>query len=327
MKVLLLVHQDLIPPEEIKTDDIDRFAPWITEFDVKCTLLKLGHEVEVLGIYDDINPLLEKLKNDPPKVVFNMLEEFDGRPQMDYLIVSILELMGIPYTGCSSKGLLLARDKALTKKILTHHKIGTPAFFVLPKNKKSIPKKLKFPLIVKCLYEEASYGIAKASVVHSEDKLRERIEYIHKKLEQDAIIEEFIAGREFFVGITGNKNLKAYPVWELVYDNVDSPEHEIYTQRAKWNEKYRNRKGIDTRAAEISDNIKNKIHTTCKKVFKLLNLNGCARIDLRLTPDNKIYILEANPNPNLAIDDELAKSAAYEKVSYKDLIQSLISLA
>src|SRR5690606_2284752 len=150
----------------------NRSAAWITEYDVKNALEKLGHEVEVLGIYDNIMPLLEYLNLNTPKIVFNMLEEFAGNSQMDYHIASILELLKIPFTGCSSKGLLLAKDKALSKKILRYHHIGTPIFFVLPKNKrKKIPKNLPYPLIVKCLFEEASYGIAKASIVHSEDKL------------------------------------------------------------------------------------------------------------------------------------------------------------
>lgn len=190
-----------------------------------------------------------------------------------------------------------------------------------------MPKTLKYPLIVKCLFEEASYGIAKASVVHSEEKLLERVKYIHEKLEQDALIEEFIPGREFFVGITGNKQLKTYPIWELVYNNVETPELEIYTERAKWNEQYRSRKGIDTKAAKLPTTLENKIIDTCKKVYHLLNLTGCARIDLRVTNDHKIYILEANPNPNLAVDDELAKSAAHAKITYNELIQTILSLA
>ena len=330
MKVLLLCHTDLVPPEDAKSKDIDRFTtPWITEWDVKQALIKLGHEVWVVGIYDDLTPLTVAIESFQPNIVFNLLEEFSGQPQMDYKIASLIELLNIPITGCSSKGLLIARDKALSKKILKYHRIGTPQFFVMPKKskKKKIPKTVKYPLIVKCLFEEASYGIAKASIVNSKDKLEERIQYIHEKLDQDAIVEEFIPGKELFVGITGNKQLKTYPIWELVYENVDDPSQEIYTQRAKWNEKYRDRKGINSKAAKLPKDIEEKVLKTCKKVYQVLSLNGCARIDLRLTEENKIYILEANPNPNLAIDDELAKSAKFENTNYEDLIKSLINLA
>lgn len=329
MKILLLVHTDLIPPEEIDDKAIDRFnTPWITEYDVKKALIKLGHEVHFCGIYDDIAPLLKDIQTFRPNIVFNLLEEFNGNTRMDYNIVSLLELMNISYTGCCSKGLLLAKDKAIAKKILRHHHIGTPHFFVMPKSgKKKIPKNLKFPLIVKCLYEEASYGLAKASVVQTQEKLLERIQYIHKKLEQDAIIEEFVPGTELFVGIAGNKQLKNYPIWELAYENVEEPEMEFYTERAKWNKDYRERKGIVSRPAKLSSELEIKIIQTCKKVYQLLNLSGYARIDLRLTAEGQIYILEANPNPNIAKDDEFALSAKELGIKYSELIQSLLNLA
>ena len=324
-RILLLVHKDLVPPENIDTEP-DRFqTPWLTEYDVKLTLLELGYEVEVFGLIDDLDSLIFKLKGFNPHAVFNLLEEFNYDTRSDYKVIALLDMMGIKYTGCNPKGLLLARDKALSKKILKHHKLGTPNFFAFPKNKKrKIPKNLKYPLIVKCLYEEASYGIAKASVVATEEKLKERIEYIHQKLEQDAIIEEFVEGREFYVGITGNKQLTTFPIWELQFNNVEHPEKEIYSSRAKWNKDYRERKGIDNGVAILNKQVEDKIIRACKKAYQVLELSGYARIDLRLTPENKIFILEANPNPNIAWDDEFAKSAAHAKFTYKDLIQGLL---
>lgn len=322
--IYVLVHTDLVPPE--KPESIDRFeTPWITEYDVISQLKNNGHNVQVIGLYNDLTPLLEAIKEKKPDIVFNLLEEFNGDTQMDYHIVALLEALKVKYTGCNSKGLALAKDKALSKKILKHHHVGTPNFYPLPKGKKrKLPKNLKYPLIVKCLYEEASYGIAQASVVTSEEKLNERVQYIHEKLEQDAIIEEFIEGKELYVGVMGNKQLKTLPIWELKFENVDNPEKEIYSQRAKWNEKYRKRKGIETGPAKLEKAVEDKVIKTCKKVYQILNLNGYARIDLRLTQDNKVYILEANPNPNIASDDEFAKSAAYSKVKYKDLIEEII---
>lgn len=322
--IYVIVHTDLEPPE--KPEDINRFeTPWVTEYDVIQQLKKNGHEVKVIGLYNDLSPLLEAIKEKKPDIVFNLLEEFNGDSQMDYHIVALLEALKVKYTGCNSKGLALAKDKALSKKILKHHHVGTPNFYTLPKGKKrKLPKNLRYPLIVKCLYEEASYGIAQASVVASEDKLQERVQYIHEKLEQDAIIEEFIEGTELYVGVIGNKQLKTLPIWELKFENVDNPEKEIYSQRAKWNEKYRKRKGIETGPAKLDKAVEDKVIKTCKKVYQILNLNGYARIDIRLTAENKIYILEANPNPNIASDDEFAKSAAHMKVKYKDLIEELM---
>lgn len=322
--IYVLAHTDLVPPP--KPENIDRFeTPWITEYDVIEQLKSNGHKVKVIGLYDDLSPLLMAIKEKKPDIVFNLLEEFNGDSQMDYHVVALLEALKIKYTGCNSKGLVLARDKALSKKILKHHHIGTPNFFTLPKNKKrKLPKILRYPLIVKCLYEEASYGIAQASIVMNEEKLNERIQYIHEKLDQDALIEEFIEGKELYVGVIGQKQLKTLPIWELKFKNVEDPEKEIYSQRAKWNEKYRERKGIEAGAAKLDKQIKDKVIKTCKKVYQVLNLSGYARIDLRLTSDNKIFILEANPNPNIANDDEFAKSAEYEKIHYKELIEQLI---
>ena len=147
-----------------------------------------------------------------------------------------------------------------------------------------------------------------------------------KGLEPSAfcVTEEFIPGRELYVGLIGKINLKNLPIWELVFKNADSPENEIYSSRAKWNEEYRERKGIDTYKAKIEPILEDKIIKTCKKAYKALGLSGYARIDLRLTPSGKIYILEANPNPNIAFDDEFAKSALAQKTSYKELIEILI---
>lgn len=324
--IYVLVHTDLVPPDEPEEKSIDRFeTPWITEYDVIQQLKSNGHDVKVIGLYDDLSPLLEAIKKKKPDIVFNLLEEFNGDSQMDYHIVALLEALKVKYSGCNSKGLALARDKALSKKILKHHHVGTPNFFTLPKNKKKkLPKTIKYPLIVKCLYEEASYGIAQASIVTSEEKLQERIQYIHEKLKQDALVEEFIEGKELYVGVLGQKQLKTLPIWELKFSNVENPEKEIYSERAKWNEKYRKRKGIDTGPAKLDKSIEDKVIKTCKKVYQILNLSGYARIDIRLTSENKIYVLEANPNPNIASDDEFAKSAAHSKIKYKELIEDLV---
>lgn len=325
-KILLLVHKELVPPENITTPP-DRFeTPWITEYDVLKNLRSLGYEVKVFGIINELHEFIGALNSFQPQLVFNLLEEYNYDPKNDYKVIALLELLGIKYTGCQAKGLLLSRDKALSKKVLNHHKISTPHFFTLPMNKKrKIPKGVKYPVIVKCLFEEASLGIAQSSICHSEDKLLERIEYIHKKLNQDAIIEEFIPGKEFYVGIIGNKKLSTLPIWELQFNNVSNPENEIYSSQAKWNKNYRKRKGIDNGPAKLDKILEDKIIKICKKTYQVLNLSGYARIDLRVTTDNKIYVIEANPNPNIAEDDEFAQSALYAKIKYKELIETIVS--
>lgn len=328
-KVLVIAHKDLVPPEGVKEKDVDRFkTPWVTEFDVIDALKRNKHGLEVLGIDEEIAPLIANIKEKKPHLVFNLLEQFNNDPAMDYHIVTLLELHSLSYTGCNPKGLLLARDKALAKKILGHHKIPTPNFFTLKaKEKLKLPKRMRFPMIVKCHFEEASYGIAQASVVKSEEKLRERVSYIQQELGQDVIVEEFIEGREIYVGVIGNKRLTVLPAWELKYLNVEHPEKEVYTENAKWNQKYRQRKGIEHSRAKLSPELEKEIQKICKRTYRALELSGYARIDLRLDQNGGIHVLEANPNPNIAKDDEFAKSAAFAGISFTKLMDLIIKAA
>jgi D-alanine-D-alanine ligase len=329
-KILVLVHSQLVPPENVGrlTSDERMEKPWITEYDVISTLKKNGHTLKVLGVYSDLQVIKDAITDFNPHLVFNLLEEFDGNVLFDQNVVSFLELLGIPYTGSNPRGLMIARDKALTKKILTYHRIKTPKFFVYPKKRKiKLPPQTAYPLIVKCLNEEASYGIAQASIVQNEEKFLERLQYVHEKLGVDAIAEEFIEGREFYVGVMGNYQLKTLPIWELCFDKAQTPSKEIYSRRAKWNKEYRKRKGIDSKPAELSIDLEKKIHSICRKAYKDLNLTGYARIDLRMDKENNIYVIEANPNPNIAMDDEFASSAKYKGLNYRRLLDKLLTYA
>lgn len=328
LRILLLVHQDLVP-DETKTFKMEERldVPWITEYDVARELRKMGHELNILGVYSDLKVIREKIDQFNPHLVYNLLEEFDGESLFDQNVVSYLELLRVPYTGCNPRGLILARDKALTKKVLTYHRIDTAKFQVFPKNRKvKLKKNLSFPLIVKCLSEEASLGLSQASVVSSEEKLLERLEYVHQKLGVDAIVEPFIEGREFYVGVYGNYRVNTLPVWELLFKKADNPEKEFYSRRAKWNEKYRQRKGIDSGKAKIDIELEKKIQKVALKTYRALNLSGYARIDLRMDANGVIYVIEANPNPNIAIDDDFARSASYEKINYSQILQKILNL-
>lgn len=325
-KILILVHKDLVPPEDYHPNKKERATtPWITEYDVVKTIKDLSLDFDILGIDTSLNQLLEALQSKDYYLVFNLLEEFKSNTRMESKIVALMELFDQKYTGCNSKGLLIAKDKALSKKILKYHHLATAQFFTFPKGKKKkVPKRLNYPLIVKCLYEEASYGIAKASIVNSEEKLYERVKYIHEQLDQDAIIEEFIEGKEYYVGVLGKKNLKTLPIIELHFDNIENPEKEIYSSQAKWNENYRKRNGIRTETAKLEKSLDEKVNRFCKKAYKALNLSGYARMDLRITKQEQIFLLEANPNPNIALDDDFAMSALSVGYSYKSLIKKLI---
>ena len=327
-KIAVLMHEDLVPPPDIKLSENEREkSPYKTEYDVVNALKAAGHDVISLGVYDELAVIRNAIKDFRPHLVFNLLEEFNGNTLFDSHVVSFLELMKIPYTGSNPRGLMLARDKALAKKIMSYHRLKTPKFWVYPKSKRvKLPAGLKFPLIVKCLWEEASYGISKGSVVHSEQKLLERIEFIHSNLENDALVEQFVAGRELYVGIIGNERPYALPVWELSFENVSDPENEIYSANAKFNEDYRKRKGIQTGAARLSAEETKRIQDICKRVYRNLDLSGYARIDLRYTEDKQVMILEANPNPDISHDDEFALSALADGWSYREVLEKIMTL-
>jgi D-alanine-D-alanine ligase len=308
--------------EEMKTPD------WKTEANVMAALGELGHTAEHLAIFDDVDLVRQKMESFAPDVLFNLVEQFKNNPGFDQNIVSLLEMQGIPFTGCSSTGLTLCKHKGISKKILAHHGIGTPNFVVIPRGQRiGGPKKLKFPILVKPVKEEASYGISQASLVKDEDQFRERIAFIHEKRKTDAIAEEYIEGRELYVSLMGNTRLTVFPIRELVFREVPPNEPKIATYKAKWDEEYRKRWGLDGRFADDLESVLvSEIEQTCKDVYRLLTIDGYARIDLRLSADNKIYFIEANPNPHLAADEDFAQSAEKAGLKYPQLIDRIIRI-
>ena len=328
MKVTLLLHEDLIPPEEVIESEQDwSKTEWVTEYEVKKALIQLGHDVRILGVSDNLALIRHHIKYFKPKIVFNLLEEFKGEAIFDQNVVSYLELLGTAYTGSNPKGLIIGRDKALSKKILNYHKIKTPKFQVFPRNRPNIKSKIKsYPVIVKCLNEEASLGISQASVVHNEKKLRTRVALIHSRYNTDAIAEEFIAGREYFIGVCGNYKIESFPVWELKFEDSDHPEKEFYTNSAKFDTDYRGRKGISTGKAQLSPEKEAELQKIAKRAYKALGLSGYARIDLRVSEDGSPYIIEANPNPDISEFDDFAESAKVKGYTYKKLIDKILRL-
>ncbi len=328
MRILILVHTDLIPPDDVVEKELDwAKIEWVTEYDVKKALTELGHDVKMLGVTDSLKRIRSHIKEFDPHIIFNLLEEFKGEAVFDQNVVSYLELLGTPYTGSNPKGLIIGRDKALSKKILSYHKIPTAKFQVFPRNSPKRKLTLKqFPIIVKCLNEEASLGLSQASVVHNEEKLRERVEYIHKKFYTDAIAEQFIAGQEYYVGVLGNYRLETLPVWQLKFNQSEHPEKEFYSSAAKFNEEYRGRKGISTGPAELSEEKCKELQKLAKRAYKALGLSGYARMDLRVNEEGKAYILEANPNPDISEFDDFSNSAKNQGYTYKSLLEKIIRL-
>jgi D-alanine-D-alanine ligase len=328
LKVLCLTHEDLVPPADLPSGVDFHDREWRTEQYVLATLTKLGHEARVLGVRYDLGVLRATVEGFKPDIVFNLLEEFHDQPLYDQNVVGYLELMQIPYTGCNPRGMVLARDKALTRKVLSYHRIPGPDFAVFSCGRKvKRPKKLALPLFVKSQVEEASLGISQASVVQTDEELQERVKFMHDKFGTDVIVEEYIDGREMYVGILGSERLTVFPIWELVFENM--PEHlpHIATRRVKWDPKYQKKHGIISREAQgLSLELKQKIHSVCKRTYRALGLSGYARIDLRLRNDGEIFVIEANPNPEIAFNEDFADSAKKAGLSYEELIQKILSL-
>jgi D-alanine-D-alanine ligase len=329
LRVLVLMHEDLVPPESLEGYSEKEILEWKSEYDVVSGLQNVGHEARALGVRDDLGKIREAILEWRPHVAFNLLEEFHGVAVYDQHVVSYLELMRQPYSGCNPRGLMLAHDKALSKQILTYHRISTPRFTVFPRGRRSVrrPKRLAFPLLVKSITEEASYGISQASIVRNDEKLEERVRFVHEQVETDALVEEYIEGRELYVGVLGNRRLQTLPIWEMHFTKIAEGRPNIATRKAKWDPDYQDRRGIETReAADLPDGLAVKIRALCKRVYRVLSLSGYARMDLRLRPDGTVYFLEANPNPNLEYGEDFAESAEAAGISYEALLQRILNL-
>src|SRR5882672_2214570 len=328
LRVLALVHRHLIPPEKVEEGTDITSEPWRTEYDVISTLRSLGHEVQPLGVHDDLGEIRRASTDWKPHIAFNLLEGFDDVTIFDQNVVSHLELLKLSYTGCNPRGLLLARDKSLSKKLLAYHRIHVPEFEVFRIGRPiRRSKRLTFPLMVKSLTQEASIGISQASVVENDEKLKERVAFIHQSIGTAAIVEQYIEGRELYVGILGNQALQTLPVWELFFTNMPEGARRIATDRVKWSVKYQKKYGIDSGPAkDLPEAQAQEIQHICKRAYRGLELSGYARIDLRLDEAGNAWIIEANPNPQIAKGEDFAASAEKAGIGYEGVIQRITNL-
>jgi D-alanine-D-alanine ligase len=328
LRIIVLMHESLIPPDTLSGIEDKARELWRTEYDVVSTLRSMGHDVLPVGLHADLSVIAKALAEFKPHIAFNVLEEFDGYGLFDQHVVSYLELMKQPYTGSNPRGLTICHDKALTKKILAYHRIHVPNFAVFPLKGRVVrrPGRLAFPLLVKSVTEEGSAGISQASIVTDDEKLADRVAFIHRQTKSDAIAEQYIEGREIYVSILGNHKLQVFAPWELKMSNLPEGQANIATGRLKWNKEYQKRVGSFTEAARLSPELKKKIEHVSKRIYRILGLSGYARLDYRLTENEEIYLLEANPNPQIALDEEFADSAAYSGLSYPELLQKIVTL-
>ena len=329
LRVLALVHPTQVPAEGKLDEEARRAAPWKMEYDIREALTALGHHVRFLGVDDELKPIRDAVRDYGPDLAFNMLEFFHGESMYDQHVAAWLELLRLPYTGNSSRGLFLAREKALSKKIAHYHRVLIPDFFVVKRGRTPRrPRRLDFPLIVKALREDASMGISRASVVESDDALTSRVEYLQARFDADVIVEQFIAGREIYQGVLGNERLNAFEPWELFMDKRPKGTRLIATERAKFDPRYQDKVGVLTGPMEgVDDAIRRRLCRTSRRLYRALFQSGYSRMDYRLDKDGRLYFLEANPNPDLSRTEDLAMSASVDHIDYEKLIQRILSLA
>jgi D-alanine-D-alanine ligase len=328
LRTLVVAHTSLLPPDSLEGYTEKQIDEWRTEYDVISALRAQGHEVRTLGVLDSLTELRSALMEWKPEVVFNLLEEFNGIVTYDQHVVAFLELMRAPYTGCNPRGLLLSRDKVLCKQLLAFHRIPTPQFAVFRRGQRfTLPRRLRPPLFVKSATEDASLGIAKASVVEDIARLHERVQFIHEQIGTDALVEEYIDGRELYVGVLGNERLTRLPVWEMRFGTLPESLPAIATRKVKWDRAYQQRYSITTCAAEqLEPPLLQALDRLSRRIYRALHLSGYARIDFRVRSDGGIFMLEANANPNLTREEDFAESASAAGIGYGELLERIMQL-
>jgi D-alanine-D-alanine ligase len=324
----VLVHETLVPPATLEGVRERDAAEFRTEYDVTSCLREMGHDVRPIGIGDSLTELRASIQDWKPQVCFNLLEEFGGIVTYDQHVVAYLELLRQPYTGCNPRGMMLSRDKVLSKQILAYHRIPTPRFLVFRRGGAlRIPAKLRYPLFVKSATEDASKGISQASIVEDAARLRERVGFIHEHTQSDALVEEYVEGREFYVGVLGNGHLRTLTPWEFIFGELRAGRAGIATRKAKWDRAYQERHGITSGKAEnLPPGLARNLDRLARRIYRALHLSGYARMDFRVRADGTPLALEANANPNLEREEDFADAALHDVIGYPALLSRIISL-
>lgn len=308
--------------------EVDNIMPMDEYEDFVNRLEEIGYDAYSLNIQDDFQKLIDNLVEEKPDVVFNFVEIFQNQARLEMNIAGIYEMMGIPYTGATPMGLANCQSKVLTKRILSSCGINTAHFFLVSHFQNNYKHKLKYPVIVKPAYEDASVGIENASVVDNYKMLKARIEYVLVHYNQPALIEEFIEGRELNVAVMGDKEPFVLPISEIDFSAMPAHLENIVSYQAKWDpyhEAYH--KTIPICPAKLPLKLKKEIQAMALASFKAMGARDYARIDIRLTPNNEIFVLEVNPNPDLTEGTGFTRSTETAGFSYNQILEKLIEFA
>jgi len=320
MNITVLTYLD---SEDENSKDYEAVVPQVAR-----TLRSLGHRVSVLGAHGDVKRIVASLSRRKPDLVFNLMEMFGDNVFGDIPVTGLLDLIGLKYTGSGPGELYLSQDKGLTKKLLAFDGILYPRFAVFSKQQGSFETggNLRMPLFVKPLRSDSSLGIGGKSLVHDAVALMERVTAIRKELNDSALAEEYIEGREFYVGVLGNGQPKALPPIEVDFTGFPEGVPKVLDSKAKWDESSKEYKGTKSVLANLPDELRAKLQKVAVDAFRALRVRDYGRVDLRLTDTGDIYVLEVNASCYLERSAEFAMSAAAAGMDYPRLIEKIVNL-
>ncbi len=327
LRVLLLTHKELYARPSLDGFTEQETLPWRTAYQVFHGLWAMGHDVGQLGLDDSLGPLHRELDRALPDIVFNLLLELRDSGGYEPHVVSALEARGVPFTGCNSEGLVLTRDKALSKTLLRAHDVPVPDFAAIALGRRARKVPIEFPVIVKPNDGSGSVAISEDAIVHDQAALSRRIALLHDTYGLGVIVERFIAGRELTVGVLGNGRPEVLPVMETVFGDLPEAAPRILTRRLKWDLHHRRELGVQCAPAQkLRAADRERVTAIAERAFGVLRLSGFARFDVRLAPDGGAFVVDVNPNPDLDSEDELALSATSAGMSQHDLLARVIDL-
>ena len=320
MKITVLTYLD---SEDEGSKDYDPVVPQVAR-----TLRRLGHRVSVLGVHGDVKRLIAGLSRRKPDLVFNLMEMFGDNVFGDIPVTGLLELLGLRYTGSGPGELYLSQDKGLTKKLLAFEDILYPRYAIFSRQATfETGGNLRMPLFVKPLRSDASLGIGGKSLVHDAAALMERVAAINKELEDSALAEEYIDGREFYVGVLGNAQPKALAPIEVDFTGFPEGVPKVMDSKAKWDERSKEYKGTKSVVATLPDELRARLQKVAVDAYRALRVKDYGRVDLRLTETGDIYVLEVNDSCYLEKASEFAMAAAASGMDYPRLIERIVNLA
>jgi len=328
-KIVVLFDLNETPPEGQNFRHYVKDSEWDHELSVKRAIQRLGHEAILMGLYDDIPRFIQEIRETAPDIIFNLTESFKNQRLLSPQMTGLLDLLEIPYTGNRPMALSLCQDKALCKKILSHHRIRVPKWVTSQYQRPMRSfKSIAYPAFVKPMSEEGSEGITRDSFVENAQDCKERVQFLHEKFKSDVLIEEYIDGRELYVSVLGHKRPQVLPFREIVFKKMPEDGPRFATYKTKWDEAYRKRWGIrNEMAKELPKSVVDKASRMVRKAFQVLGMQGYARFDLRINEKDEIFLIEANPNPSITDYDDFSASSVAAGISYDELIQKIIQLA